>query len=58
MYFVYDDIVLPTVSGEKIRLRSIVSPEKPQRFILERLGIELPKRMRIPDFVSKCSGDF
>ena len=25
---------------------------------LQRLGIELPRRMRIPDLVSKCSGDF
>ena len=51
------DIVLPTTSGEKIRLRSIVSPEKAQKFILGRLGIELPKRMRIPD-LAKCSDDF
>ena len=43
------DIVLPTTTGEKIRLRSIVSPEKAQKFILQRLGIELPSRMRIPE---------
>ena len=52
------DVVLPTMTGEKIRLRSIVSPEKAQKFILQRLGVELPRRMRIPDLVSKCSGDF
>ena len=52
------DVVLPTTTGEKIRLRSIVSPEKSQKFILQRLGIDLPRRMRIPDLVSKCSGDF
>jgi transposase len=52
------DVVLPTMTGEKVRLRSIVSPEKAQKFILQRLGIELPRRMRIPDVVSKCSGDF
>ena len=41
------DIMLPTTTGERIRLRSIVSPEKAPRIILQRLGIELPKRMRI-----------
>lgn len=52
------DIVLPTISGEQIKLRSIVTPEKAQKFILQRLGVDLPKRMRIPDILSKCSGDF
>jgi hypothetical protein len=33
-------------------------PEKAQKIILQRLGIDLPRRMRIPDFVSKYSGDF
>ena len=52
------DIVLPTTTGERIRLRNIVSPEKAQKFLLQRLGVDLPRRMRIPDLVSKCSGDF
>lgn len=52
------DIMLPTTAGEKICLRSIVTPEKAQKIILQRLGIDVPRRMRIPDFVSKCSGDF
>lgn len=52
------DVVLPTTTGERIKLRSIVTPEKAQKFILQRLGIELPKRMRIPELISKCSGDF
>ena len=52
------DIVLPTMSGEKIKLRTIVTPEKSQKFILQRLGISLPKRMRITDLLSKCSGAF
>jgi len=43
------DIMLPTTTGERIRLRSIVSPEKAQQFILQRLGIVLPRRMRAPD---------
>lgn len=52
------DVVLPTTTGERIKLRSIVTPEKAQKFILQRLGVDLPRRMRIPDLVSKCSGDF
>ena len=48
------DIMLPTTTGENIRLRSIVSPEKAQKFILQRLGLDLPKRMRAPEhLVSK-----
>ena len=48
------DIMLPTITGEVIHLRSIVSPEKAQKFILQRLGLELPKRMRVPEhLVSK-----
>lgn len=42
------DIVLPTTTGERIRLRSIVKPEKAQQIILDRLGIRLPRRMKIP----------
>ena len=48
------DIMLPTTTGERIRLRSIVSPEKAPRIILQRLGIELPKRMRIPAVEPVC----
>jgi len=47
------DIVLPTTTGERIRLRSTVKPEKAQQIILERLGIRLPRRMRIPELVPK-----
>lgn len=48
------DIMLPTTTGERIRLRSIVSPEKAQRIILQRLGIDLPRRMRIPAVETIC----
>lgn len=43
------DAVLPTTTVEEIRLRCIVQPEKAQKAILDRLGISLPKRMRMPD---------
>lgn len=45
------DIVLPTMTGEKIRLRSVVSPELAQKIILQRLGLDLPRRMRIPEYL-------
>ncbi len=47
------DIILPTTSGKQIKLRCIVRPEKEQRILLQHLGIQIPKRMRIPEFVSK-----
>jgi hypothetical protein len=47
------DVVLPTTTGEIIRLRCIVRPEKAQKIILQRLGIALPRRMRMPDYVPK-----
>jgi len=46
------DVVLPTVSGEQIRLRCIVRPEKAQSIILQRLGLDIPRRMRIPAGIS------
>lgn len=42
------DVVLPTTTGEILRLRCIVRPEKPQEALLQRLGLDLPQRMRIP----------
>ncbi len=41
------DIVLPITTGERIKLRSVVSPENAQKFIIQRLGIELPRRMKV-----------
>lgn len=46
------DILLPTMSGERIRLRSVVSPEKAQNVILQHLGIDLPRRMKIPEHLA------
>jgi len=45
------DVVLPTMTGEQIRLRCVVRPEKSLQFLLHRLGIDLPRRMKIPGFV-------
>jgi len=47
------DIVLPTTTGEQIRLRSIVRPERAQKIIVERLGVAIPRRMSVPDAIAK-----
>jgi len=43
------DIVLPTPTHGEIRLRCITQPDPAQAVLLERLGIVLPKRMRLTD---------
>ena len=41
------DVVLPTTDGRKIRVRCVVKPEPPQAMLLERLGLKLPRRLRL-----------
>ncbi|MBI4248495.1 MAG: IS1634 family transposase [Elusimicrobia bacterium] len=43
------DVVLPTTTGEKIRLRSIVTPEKAQKIILQ-FGYRLAQAHENPEF--------
>ena len=43
------DVVLPTVTHGEIRLRCVTQPDDAQAVLLERLGIVLPKRMRMTD---------
>jgi transposase len=43
------DVVLPTVSHGQIRLRCVTQPDPAQTALLDRLGIILPKRMRLPE---------
>jgi transposase len=42
-----NDVVLPTATHGQIRLRCITQPDSAQAMLLERLGIVLPKRMRL-----------
>lgn len=42
-----NDVVLPTATHGNIRLRCITQPDPAQAVLLERLGIALPKRMRL-----------
>jgi transposase len=44
-----NDVVLPTASHGQIRLRCVTQPDAAQAALLERLGIVLPKRMRLAE---------
>jgi transposase len=43
------DVVLPTTTRDQIRLRCVTQPDPAQAALLDRLGIILPKRMRIAE---------
>ena len=43
------DVVLPTASHGQIRLRCVTQPDPAQAALLDRLGIVLPKRMRLTE---------
>jgi transposase len=43
------DVVLPTTTHGEIRLRCVTHPDPAQAALLDRLGIVLPKRMRIAE---------
>jgi transposase len=42
------DVVVPTQDGRQIRLRCVVRPDGPQSILLNRLGLDLPQRLRLP----------
>jgi transposase len=43
------DVVLPTATHGQIRLRCVTHPDAAQAALLDRLGIVLPKRMRLAE---------
>ena len=43
------DVVLPTATHGQIRLRCVTRPDAAQAALLDRLGIVLPKRMRLAE---------
>jgi transposase len=43
------DVVLPTAARGQIRLRCVTQPDAAQAALLDRLGIVLPKRMRLEE---------
>ena len=42
------DVVLPTVDGRELRLRCVVRPDPSQAALLAHLGLELPRRLKLP----------
>jgi transposase len=42
------DVVAPTTDGRTLRLRCVVRPDKAQKILLDRLGLQLPHRLRLP----------
>jgi len=49
------DIVLPTTNDpcRELRIRCVVRPDKAQAQLLDRLGLRLPERLRLPTFPAK-----
>ncbi|MGH7354800.1 MAG: IS1634 family transposase, partial [Candidatus Rokuibacteriota bacterium] len=42
------DVVLPATDGRDLRLRCVVRPDAAQAALLDRLGLDLPQRLRVP----------
>ena len=49
------DVVLPTNHGAELRLRCVTQPDEAQRALIDRLGLSLPRRLRVPVEVPGCS---
>jgi len=49
------DVVLPLVgeSDRELRVRCVVRPSRAQAALLDRLGLELPERLKIPASIAK-----
>jgi transposase len=49
------DIVLPAEDGRELRLRCVVRPDAAQAALLDRLGLDLPQRLRVPSPVAQIT---
>jgi len=49
------DVVLPTEDGREMRLRCVVRPDAAQAVLLDRLGLDLPQRLRVPPPVARTA---
>jgi transposase len=49
------DVVLPLADGSRreLRIRCVVRPDKAQAMLLDRLGLRLPERLRVPSHVDE-----
>jgi transposase len=45
------DVIMPTVDGPEVRIRCVVRPDDAQSILIQRLGLELPQRLRLPPTV-------
>ena len=50
------DVVLPAADGRELRLRCVVRPDAAQGALLDRLGLDLPQRLRVPPPVAHNAG--
>ena len=49
------DVVLPAQDGRELRLRCVVRPDVAQAALLDRLGLDLPDRLRVPSPVTHAA---
>jgi transposase len=49
------DVVLPTTTHGQLRLRCVTQPDNAQSMLLDRLGLMLPKRMRVPEPIARLA---
>lgn len=49
------DVILPTHTHGEVRLRCVTQPDAAQAALLDRLGIVLPKRIRLPEIDANCT---
>jgi hypothetical protein len=49
------DIVLPAEDGRELRLRCVVHPDAAQAALIDRLGLDLPQRLRVPPPVARTA---
>ena len=47
------DVILPTQTHGDVRLRCVTQPDAAQAALLDRLGIVLPKRIRLPEIAAE-----
>ncbi|MBI3818860.1 MAG: IS1634 family transposase [Planctomycetes bacterium] len=45
------DVILPTVEGPELKIRCVVKPDGSKQALLDRLGLEIPKRLKMPKAV-------
>src|SRR3989449_1635711 len=49
------DVVLPTQDGRELRLRCVVRPDAAQAALLDRLGLDLQQRLRVPPTLTQTT---